>query len=126
MQVIPSKLYNNSICLFMFIRLFFRGRFSSVLKAIDRKTNCLVVAKFLELESNKEQVEGEFAALRSLRHERIASLLAAYKTSDSPIAIFILEKLQGADVLTYLASRHEYTEQTVATIVTQVMFVFVV
>lgn len=32
-----------------------------------------------------------------------------------------MEKLQGADVLTYLASRHEYTEQTVATIVSQIL-----
>lgn len=31
-----------------------------------------------------------------------------------------MEKLQGADVLTYLTSRHTYTEQMVATIVTQV------
>ena len=126
MQVTPLKLYDDLIRLFMFMRLFLRGRFSSVLKAIDKKTNCLMVAKFLELENNKEQVDGEFAALRSLRHERIASLLAAYKNSDSPVVIFILEKLQGADVLTYLASRHEYTEQTVATIVTQVMFVFAI
>lgn len=66
------------------------------------------------------EVDGEFAALRSLRHERIASLLAAYKTEDTKPAVFILEKLQGADVLTYLASRHEYTEQTVTTIVGQV------
>lgn len=33
-----------------------------------------------------------------------------------------MEKLQGADVVTFLASRHEYTEQMVATIVTQVNY----
>lgn len=80
----------------------------------------VVVAKLLEQGENKEQVDGEFAALRSLRHERVAALIAAYRTTDSSVATFILEKLQGADVLTYLSSRHEYTEQTVATIVTQV------
>lgn len=82
----------------------------------------MVVAKILDMndQKQKDDVEGEFAALRSLRHERIAGLLAAYHSGDK--AVFILEKLQGADVLTYLASKHEYTEQTVATIVSQVSF----
>lgn len=79
------------------------------------------MAKIFDYKENRRQdVDGEFAALRSLRHERIASLLAAYRTSDT--VVFVLEKLQGADILTYLASRHDYTEQTVATVVTQVSF----
>lgn len=78
-----------------------------------------MVVKVLNLANRTEDVEGEFAALRSLRHERIAGLLEAYRTSDS--AYFLLEKLQGADILTYLASKHEYTEQTVAAVVTQVI-----
>lgn len=48
-------------------------------------------------------------------------LEAAYNPNGSPVAIFIMEKLQGADVLTYLASRHEYSENCVATIITQVL-----
>lgn len=79
----------------------------------------MVVAKVLDM-SKAEDIDGEFAALRSLRHERIAGLLAAFKSGSSPVAVFIMEKLQGSDVLTYLASKHEYTEQTVATIVSQV------
>lgn len=79
----------------------------------------MVAVKIQDVSSAREEdVEGEFAALRSLRHERIAALLEAYKSHDK--AIFILEKLHGYDILTYLASRHEYSEQTVATIVTQV------
>lgn len=90
-----------------------------MLKAANKITDEVVVAKIFDYKENRrEDVDGEFAALRSLRHERIASLLAAYRTTDT--AVFILEKLQGADILTYLASKHEYTEQTVATIVTQV------
>lgn len=90
------------------------------MKAIDKKSDKLVVAKLLDLTSETtENVDGEFAALRSLRHERIAGLLEAYRTS-SDVATFIMEKLQGSNVLTYLASRHEYTEETVATIVSQV------
>ncbi|CAG9815907.1 unnamed protein product [Phaedon cochleariae] len=95
-----------------------QGRFSLVLKAVDKKNDSVVVAKILEYnESRKEDVDGEFAALRSLRHERIASLLSAYRVNDT--AVFVLEKLQGADILTYLSNKHEYTEQTVATIVSQ-------
>lgn len=79
----------------------------------------MVAVKVLDMSSaRRDDVEGEFAALRSLRHERVAGLLEAYKSNDK--AIFILEKLHGYDILTYLASRHEYSEQTVATIVTQV------
>ncbi|XP_044269472.1 obscurin isoform X2 [Tribolium madens] len=103
-----------------FISEIAKGQFSTVLKAIDKRTDAVVVAKVLDL-TNANDVEGEFAALRSLRHERIAGLVAAYKTSSSPVAVFILEKLQGADVLTYLAAKHEYSEQTVATIVSQIL-----
>lgn len=85
---------------------------------MNKSTDRVVVIKALELNNHAEDVEGEFAAIRSLRHERIAALLEAYKTSDA--AYFVLEKLQGADILTYLASKHEYTEQTVATVVGQV------
>lgn len=90
-----------------------------VMKAIDKRNDKLVVAKVLDLSiETADNVDGEFAALRSLRHERIAGLITAYRTST--MATFVLEKLQGADVLTYLASKHEYTEQTVAIIITQV------
>lgn len=91
------------------------------MKAIDKRTDAVFAAKFLDVNGERaEEVEGEFAALRSLRNERVASVLAAYKHSGDPAAVFILEKLQGADILTYLASKHEYTEQTVATVVSQV------
>lgn len=102
-----------------FISEIAKGQFSAVLKAIDKRTDAVVVAKVLDLEK-AEDVEGEFAALRSLRHERIAGLIAAFKSSSSPVGVFILEKLQGSDILTYLAAKHEYTEQTVAIIVSQV------
>lgn len=67
-----------------------------------------------------EDIEHEKNMLSTMRHERIAGLIAAYRKPDSLAATLILEKLQGADVLTYLASKNEYNEQTVATICTQV------
>lgn len=112
--------YENCLCGYNLIC--YRGEFSAVMKAVGKTNNKVVIAKILEnTPERSDHIEGEFAALRSLRHERVASLLAAYKTPQSPVAVFILEKLQGADVLTYLASKHEYTEQTVATIVSQVI-----
>jgi len=66
-------------------------------------------------------VNQEYEVLRSLRHERIAMLEAAYKTPGSSVAVFVMEKLQGADILTYFFSRHEYTENCVANAVTQIL-----
>lgn len=93
-----------------------RGQFSVVAKGLDKSTDRVIVAKISEF---TPKIEAEFEALRSLRHEKIALLEAAYKTPK--IAVFIMEKLQGADVLTYLSSRHEYTENCVATIITQIL-----
>lgn len=98
-----------------------RGQFSVVVKGIEKSTDRVIIAKLLELRPDTEkQVTREFETLRSLRHERIGCLLAAFKPTGSTTAVLILEKLQGANVLTYLSSRHEYTEQIVATIVSQV------
>ena len=107
---------------YSFISEISRGQFSVVVKGVDKSTDRVIVAKILELNTETEkQVNREFEALRSLRHERIAMLEAAYKAQGSPIALFILEKLQGADILTYFSSRHEYTENCVAVAMTQIL-----
>lgn len=98
----------------------FRGQFSVVAKGIEKSTDQYVVAKLLEVNSDTEEaVSREFDNLRSLRHERVVTLLAALRPAPS-IAVLVMEKLQGADILTYFTSRHEYSEQMVATVVTQV------
>ncbi|XP_060826020.1 obscurin isoform X7 [Bombus pascuorum] len=107
---------------YSFISEISRGQFSVVVKGVDKSTDRVIVAKILELNTETEkQVNREFEALRSLRHERIAMLEAAYKAQGSPIALFILEKLQGADILTYFSSRHEYTENCVTVAMTQIL-----
>lgn len=107
---------------YSFISEICRGQFSTVVKGVDKSVDHVIVAKILELNTDTEkQVNREFEALRSLRHERIAMLEAAYKSQGSPVAVFILEKLQGADILTYFSSRHEYTENCVAVTVTQIL-----
>ncbi|XP_047531484.1 obscurin isoform X5 [Vanessa atalanta] len=107
---------------YSFISELWRGKFSIVVKGVDKTTDSVVVAKILEVRPETEiQVQREFSCLRKLRHERISNLLGAYQIPGSPVAALILEKLQGADVLTYLSSRHDYSEQMVATIITQAL-----
>ncbi|XP_023945007.2 obscurin isoform X5 [Bicyclus anynana] len=107
---------------YTFISELWRGKFSTVVKGLDKETDSIVVAKILEIRPETEvQVQREFNCIRKLRHERISNLVAAYQLPGAPVATLILEKLQGADVLTYLSSCHDYTEQMVATIITQVL-----
>nr|XP_029726472.1 obscurin isoform X2 [Aedes albopictus] len=108
---------------FSFMSEISRGRYSIVVKGLEKATDKIVVAKISELGDERiaEATEREFEMLRTLRHERIASLLAAFKPKNTSIAALVMEKLQGADVLTYLSSRSEYSEQIVATIINQIL-----
>lgn len=51
----------------------------------------------------------------------INRLLQAYETGD--LIVSVLEKLQGVDVLTCLSQRHEYTENMVEMIISQVIII---
>lgn len=107
---------------YSFISEIARGKFSIVVKGVENATDKVVVAKVFDLNAaTEEAVQHEFETFRTLRHERIPALLAAFKLPNLPVAILVQEKLQGADVLTYLSSRHEYNEQHVCTIITQVL-----
>lgn len=108
---------------FSFMSEISRGRYSIVVKGLEKATDKIIVAKIFELGDERiaEAAEREFEMLRTLRHERIASLLAAFKPKNTSIAALVMEKLQGADVLTYLSSRSEYSEQIVATIINQIL-----
>ncbi|XP_075169287.1 obscurin isoform X4 [Haematobia irritans] len=107
---------------YSFISEIARGQFSTIVKGIQKSSDAVVVAKIFEInEQNEEDIVAEFDNFKTLRHERIPALFAAYKPLNVPIAIFIMEKLQGADILTYFSSRHQYTEQMVATVILQVL-----
>ncbi|GAB0092620.1 Obscurin [Sergentomyia squamirostris] len=113
---------NNLSQYYSFISEIHRGQFSIVVKGVDKATDHVVVAKIFELNSeNEANIQHEFNLFRTLRHERIPALLAAFRPQNSPIAVLVQEKLQGADILTYMASRHEYSEQVIATVVTQII-----
>ncbi|XP_011291978.1 obscurin isoform X5 [Musca domestica] len=107
---------------YSFISEIARGEFSTIVKGIQKSSDAVVVAKIFEItDQNEEDIVAEFDNFKTLRHERIPALFAAYKPLNVPIAIFIMEKLQGADVLTYFSSRHQYTEQMVATVIFQLL-----
>ncbi len=56
----------------------------------------------------------------------ITKLQNLFRLQFSSVAIFIMEKLQGADILTYLTSRQTYNEQIITTVITQVtLYVFI-
>lgn len=107
---------------YSFISEIARGKFSIVVKGVEKSTDKVVVAKVFDLNAaSEEAVQQEFETFRTLRHERIPALLAAFKLPNLPVGILVQEKLQGADILTYLSSRHEYNEQHVCTIITQIL-----
>jgi len=107
---------------YRFISEIARGRFSVILKGINTSNDSIVVAKLIEITPDTEaQITHEFNVLKTLKHERIAYLIEAFKLENAPVAVFIQEKLQGADILTYLSTKEHYSEQTIATIVTQVL-----
>lgn len=60
--------------------VFFRGQFSVIVKAIDSTTGKQVVAKLMETNKNTEpEIDREFDILKTMRHERIASLHEGFK-----------------------------------------------
>lgn len=106
---------------YTFISEISHGKFSMVVKGVEKSSNHVVVAKIFEITPETEEaVQKEFEIFRALRHERIPALLSAFKLNPS-VGVLVQEKLQGADILSYLSSRHEYNEQIVATLITQVL-----
>lgn len=107
---------------YSFISEICRGKFSIVVKAVEKATDRVVVAKVFDLNADTEPaIQREFETFRTLRQERLPALLAAFKPQNLPVAVLIQEKLQGADVLSYLSSRHEYNEQHVCSVITQTL-----
>lgn len=107
---------------YSFISEIAHGKFSIVVKAVEKATDRVVVAKVFDLNGETDAaIQREFETFRTLRQERIPALLAAFKPANMPVAVLIQEKLQGADVLTYLSSRHEYNEQHVCSVITQTL-----
>ncbi|XP_071523603.1 protein Obscurin-like isoform X2 [Panulirus ornatus] len=96
-----------------------RGRFSVVTKCIRSDDQRQFAAKLLEMKDREHVVHEEFEVLCFMKHERIAQLYEAYCVNN--VTVFIMEPLGGVDILTFLASQYQYSEQTLFTVVTQVL-----
>lgn len=66
-----------------------------------------------------EAAKREFKNLKTLRHEKMVSLVDAFETEKMCLLKF--DSLPGTDVVTYLAEKPIYTEQMVADITCQIL-----
>ncbi|CAL1297366.1 unnamed protein product [Larinioides sclopetarius] len=109
----PTDVYN-------YISEVAKGRFSLVMKVWHKKVNGSFVAKALDLTGAAgAAAHKEFDIYRSLQHEKIANLHSASISKNS--MFFVMEKLSGIDVISYLSMRPLYTEEVVSQIIHQVI-----
>lgn len=96
-----------------------RGRFSSVTRCVRQDDQRNFACKIFDTSNGTEEATKEFEIVKALRHERLATLYEAYHL---PKAIaFVMELLSGRDVLSFLASKLQYSEQNVAIVIKQVI-----
>lgn len=75
-----TRVCHIDISLLIFLIFQKRGRFSVILKGINTSNDSIAVAKLLEITPDTEsRVTHEFNVLKSLKHERIAYLIEAFK-----------------------------------------------
>lgn len=96
-----------------------RGRYSLIIKCLRTDDKRQFVAKLIENKDREESVKAEHEVLKWLRHDRIAQLYESYNVGG--VTVLIMEQLTGIDILTYLASKHEYSEQNIVTVILQVL-----
>ncbi|GFR06110.1 obscurin, partial [Trichonephila clavata] len=109
----PTDLYN-------YISEVSKGRFSLVMKVWHKKVNGTFVGKACDLTGAAgASAHKEFEIYSSLQHEKIANLHSASVSKSN--MFFIMEKLSGLDVISYLSMRPLYTEEIVSKIINQVI-----
>ncbi|GFY50994.1 obscurin [Trichonephila inaurata madagascariensis] len=109
----PTDLYN-------YISEVAKGRFSLVMKVWHKKVNGTFVGKACDLTgADGAAAHKEFEIYSSLQHEKIANLHSASVSKSN--MFFIMEKLSGLDVISYLSMRPLYTEEIVSKIIHQVI-----
>merc|ERR1712001_423448 len=97
-----------------------KGRFSvtaNVSHAGGKATTCKVFDK--STPEGEEASKREMKNLKTLRHERLVSLVDAWETDKMFMLKF--DTLPGTDVVTYLAEKSSYSEQMVADIACQIL-----
>ncbi|XP_050698180.1 obscurin-like isoform X5 [Eriocheir sinensis] len=96
-----------------------RGRFGTVAKCLRSDDTRVFVLKVMQTAGREAEVQHEFEAHNSLRHERIVQLFEAY--SVGAFTVLVMEPLSGLDILSYLANQYQYSEQQVFTMTSQVL-----
>merc|ERR1711890_89046 len=115
----PQKIKSEGLGSLDFMSEIAKGRFS-VTANVNREGKVYSVKAF-----DKSSVEGndaamrEFKNLKTLRHERMVSLLDAYETDKMCMLKF--DTLPATDILQYIAERPSYTEQMIAEMAGQVL-----
>jgi len=115
----PQKIKSEGLGSLDFMSEIAKGRFS-VTANVNREGKVYSVKAF-----DKSSVEGnesamrEFKNLKTLRHEKMVSLLDAFETEK--YALLQFATLPSTDVLDYIAERPSYTEQMVCEIACQVL-----
>lgn len=98
-----------------------QGKFSVVARAYvkDGSRTTLACKAVLAQSETESGVTQEYEVMKSLAHERIASL--SYANRDSMVFSLAMELLSGLNVLTYLSRKQYYTEDCVSRILCQVL-----
>lgn len=106
--------------LYNFVAEVARGRFSLIVKTwVKQKSQSLIAKLVYTTEDNEEQVQREYNIMKTLCHQNVVSLLSASKHEN--LTVFVMERLSGVDILTFLSAKHLYNEETVARIIQQVL-----
>jgi len=115
----PMKIQSESPGSLDFMSELAKGRFS-VTANVNRDGKVFSVKAFDKTsEEGKEAAMREFKNLKTLRHEKMVSLLDAFETEK--MALLQFAALPSTDVLAYIAERPSYTEQMVCEIAGQVL-----
>jgi len=115
----PMKIQSESPGSLDFMSELAKGRFS-VTANVNRDGKVYSVKAFDKTsEEGKEAAMREFKNLKTLRHEKMVSLLDAFETEK--MALLQFAALPSTDVLAYIAERPSYTEQMVCEIAGQVL-----
>merc|ERR1719445_1350029 len=116
----PLKVHNESPGSVEFVSELSKGRFSvtaNVCHAGGKATTCKVFDK--STPEGEEASKREMKNLKTLRHERLVSLVDAWETDKMFMLKF--DSLPGTDVVTYLAEKSSFSEQMVADIACQIL-----
>ena len=115
----PMKLRTENPGSVDFMNEISKGRFS-VTANVNKDGKVFSVKAFDKSNpEGSEAAQREFKNLKTLRHEKIVSLVDAFETDKMSMLQFC--PLPSTDVLAYIAERSSYTEQMVADICGQVL-----